>query len=52
MDYTESFLINTASDYDCDIEVVKQFAEKSETSTEFYELIEDFINIRGSSCNN
>ena len=52
MDYIESFLITTASDYDCDIEVVREIAEKSETSTEFYELMEDFIKIRGSSCNN
>ena len=52
MEYTESFLFTTASDYDCDVEVVRQIAEKSETSTEFYELMEEFIEIRGSSCNN
>lgn len=46
MNYSESFLITTAKDYDMDLRTVKDIAKKSLSDSDFYDNLEDHLKVR------
>lgn len=47
MNFSESFLFQTAKDYDIDLETVKEIAKKADKIIDdFYELLEQELRIR------